>query len=250
MIRVPHQRNLHRTGLAAALIMGLAACSSHEAPQWQLSLSSRQATSGQGRLTLVDPDSWAVAVAHRPHRMGAVFSTQRLVSEWDDFYQEPAAGQLNDLDVTVGAPEVSQGGVTFSTQAALPATLDTTSLVLPYRAGLRYSFDLAPATGWTYVVTFGPGFIRDSTLDARFTSPTTVAFAADRHRSMATAAALPLFSGPAYLVLLDNREYKVVPVTLRRASLSGDLLTLETDNAPPADLNRGALFVDGLPTPA
>lgn len=232
------------------LVLLLVACSRDPSPQWQLSLSSPRATHTEGRLTLVDPDSWAVAVAHTPHRMGAVFSTQRLVSEWDDFYPEPTVGQLNDLDVTVGAPEVTPSGVAFPARGELPATLATTSLVLRYRAGMRYSFDLAPASGWTYTVTFGPGFVRGNRLDARLTSPTTVAFAADRHQSLPTADALPLFAGPAYLVLLDNREYKVVPVTLRSARLTGDTLTLVTDSAPPADLNRGALFVDGLPTPA
>ena len=246
MVGVLHVRLV---GLLTALLV-LAGCGTDDDPQWQLSLSSPSATYANNELTLVDPDSWAVAVAHSPQRMGAVFSTQRLVSEWQDFYPEPAAGQLNDLDVTVEAPEVSAQGVTFPAQGDLPAAMDITSLVLPYRSGMRYSFDLAPATGWTYTVTFGPGFIRNGTLVARLTSPTTVAFADDRHQSLPTADALPLFAGPAYLVLLDNREYKVVPVTLRSTRLADGTLTLETNNAPPADLNRGALFVDGLPTPA
>ncbi len=232
------------------LVLLLTACAPDTTPRWQLSLSSPEARYENGTLTMVDPDSWAVAVAHSPQRMGAVFSTQRLVSEWDDFYQDPAAGQLNDLDVTVDAPEVSDGDVAFPAQGDLPVRLPITSLVLPYNAGMRYSFNLAPTSGWTYTVTFGPGTIRDATLVGRLTSPTTVAFAQDRHRSIPTADVLPLFAGPAYLVLLDNREYKVVEVTLRSAKLSGDTLTLETDSAPPADLNRGALFVDGLPTPA
>lgn len=231
-------------------VLLLAGCSTTDDPQWQLSLSSPEATYADGRLTLVDPDSWAVAVAHSPQRMGAVLSTQRLVSEWDDFYPEPATGQLNEIDVTVDAPKVSANGVTFPSGSELPPSMTTTSLVLPYDAGMRYSFDMAPANGWTYTVTFGPGTIRDGRLVGRLTSPTTVAFAQDRHQSMPTPDALPLFAGPAYLVLLDNREYKVAPVTLRSARLDGTTLTLETDNAPPADLNRGALFVDGLPTPA
>jgi uncharacterized protein YceK len=232
------------------LMLMMSGCSSSTDPQWQLSLSAPEATYANGRLMLVDPDSWAVAVAHSPQRMGAVFSTQRLVSEWDDFYPGPASGQLNETEVTVDAPEVSADGVGFPAQGRLAPTTTIASLVLPYNAGMRYSFDLAPASGWTYTVTFGPGTIRNGTLVGRLASPTTVAFAGDRHESMPTTAAVHLFAGPAYLVLLDNREYKVVPVTLRSARLADGTLTLETDNAPPADLNRGALFVDGLPTPA
>jgi hypothetical protein len=211
MVSVLHVR---LAGLVSAVLL-LAGCAADDDPQWQLSLSSPRATFADDRLTLVDPDSWAVAVAHSPQRMGAVLSTQRLVSEWQDFYPEPAAGQLNDLDVTVQAPEVSADGVSFPARGDLPAAMETTSLVLPFRSGLRYSFDLAPASGWTYTVTFGPGFIRNGTLVGRLTSPTTVAFADDRHRSLPTTDALPLFAGPAYLVLLDNREYKVVPVAVR-----------------------------------
>lgn len=247
MVRVPPIHTVLRT---VVLLLLMAGCAGNENPQWQLSLSSPRATYGQGQLTLVDPDSWAVAVAHSPRRMGAVFSTQRLVSEWDDFYPRPVTGQLNETEVTVGAPEVSGANVTFPAEGNVAARTALSSLVLPYRSGMRYSFDMAPASGWTYAVTFGPGTIRDGRLVGRLTSPVTVAFAGNRHRSLPTSDALNLFAGPAYLVLLDNREYKVFPVTLRSARLSGTTLTLDTNNAPPADLNRGALFVDGLPTPA
>ena len=233
------------------LLLALSGCSQAQDPQWQLSLSAARATTTSDTLTMQDPDAWAVAVAHAPTRMGAVLSTQRLVSEWPDLLgNQPVPAQLNGTSITVGGPRVVAQNVEFPTSGGATDTTGA-SLVLAYDREFKYFFDLPPAAGWTYTVTFGPVQRAGSSWVAQLTSPVTVAFEGDRTRSLSTRQATTALRGPAYLVLLDSRTYSAVPVTLTQATLEGDTLTLRTqDSAPPAAFNRGALFVDGLPTPA
>lgn len=233
------------------LLLALAGCSPTQDRQWKLSLSAAQASVSAETLTLRDPDAWAVAVAHAPTRMGAVLSTQRLVSEWPELLgDEDVAARLNGTAVSVGAPRVSARNLAFPTTGGVADTSGA-SLVLAYDGEFKYFFDLPPAAGWTYTVTFGPLQRDGTTWVAQLTSPVTVAFEGDRSRSLPTAEAVNALRGPAYLVLLDSRTYSAVPVMVTDATLNGDTLTLRTQNsAPPAGFNRGALFVDGLPTPA
>ena len=233
------------------LLLALAGCSQAPDPQWQLSLSAARATTTSDTLTMQDPDVWAVAVAHAPTRMGAVLSTQRLVSEWPDLLgDDPVPALLNGTPVTVGAPRVAAQNVEFPTSAAAAGTPHA-SLVMGYNGDFKYFFDLPPAAGWTYTLTFGPLRRDGTTLVAQATSPVTVAFEGDRSRNMPSEQALTALRGPSYLVLLDSRTYSAVPVTLTQATLDGDTLTLRTqDSAPRAAFNRGALFVDVLPCPA
>ncbi len=241
-----------RSPLSGALVvLVLSGCAQSDDPQWQLSVSSASAKTAKDELTLRDPDAWAVAVTHQPTRMGAVLSTQRLASEWpellgDDFL--PA--RINGMPVSISAPSVFDRDLVFPAEGAQQPS-GGASLVMAYDRPLKNYFDLPPAAGWTYTVTFGPTRRTGRTLVARFTSPVTVAFEGDRTRTLASADALPQMIGPAYLVLLDSRTYSAVPVIVERADLEGSTLTITTgDSAPSAGFNRGALFVDGLPTPA
>lgn len=237
--------------LLAGLV--LSGCSQGDDPDWQVALSASTADIDARGVTLRSPDAWAVAVAHSPERMGAVLSTQRLVSEWPALFgTEPVPAVVAQAPVTVSAPAVvDDGDVRFPATDGEPGEHRTTSLVLPHDRPLRYSFDLPPTTGWTYAVTFGPTVRSDTEYTADMTSPVTVAFEGDRHRSMPTRQALPSLRGRAHLVLLDNRTHTAVEVSLVEATLDGRRLILTTRNsAPTAEFNRGALFVDGLPTPA
>lgn len=231
------------------VVVCLAGCA--ESEQWQLSLSAADGAATADEVTLTGPDEWAVAVAHAPRRRAAVISTQRLVSEWPALVgDEPVTGTLGGEQVTVGTPTVSAQRLTFP-GTATAGTLGPTSLVLPYDRTLKNFFDLPPAAGWTYTVTFGPTTVEDTTITATLTSPVVAAFEGDRSRSLPTATAIPGMVGPAFLVTLDNRTYRATEITISEASLQGTTLTVTTQNsAPPAGYNRGALFVDGLPTPA
>lgn len=239
------------TVVIALTVMVLAGCGGQDGPQWQLSLSGATASIQGDALILDEPDSWAVAVEHAPLRRGAVISTQRLVTEWSALVaDEPVSASLSGTEVSIGQPQVTTNGLTFP--ATGPQTQSTPgSLVTPYDRTLKYFFDLPPATGWTYTTTFGPVRISGTTITAQFASPAVVAFEGRRYRTLPSSEAISDMTGPAFLVLLDNRTYSAVPVNVASASLRGRTLTFTTrDSAPPAAFNRGALFVDGLPTPA
>lgn len=237
--------------LAGTVVLTLAGCGD-DSPNWLLSLSAPRATVSGDTLLLTDPDNWAVGVSHHPQRMGAVISTQRLVTEWDALLgDEPVPAEVGGAQVEVSDPRVTDQGLEFTIAGSLPEQLNTVSVVVHYDRALKYSFDMTSAAGWTYTVTFEAGRRDQGTYSVNQPSATTVAFAGQRSRSLVTSDVVDTLAGRAYLILLDNRDYTVVPVTLRDAELTDGLLVLATDNsAPPAMFNRGTLFVDGLPTPA